>query len=176
MRPGLNLFALFAACCIPAASAGDTAADLQKEFAGSWKLISIEGPAAGNGQASTGKPSGIIMFDNTGHMSVQLVRGDRPAFAAGANGGANGTVQERAQAYATYTAYYGTYTFEPENRVVIYHLENSLNPAQVGQAYIRYFEFKGNRLTLSVADDGRGGRRAFKDTTQHFIREKIPKH
>jgi len=169
-RPALNLFALFVAFSISAASAGDTAMDLQNELAGSWKLISIEGPASQNGQSGTGKPSGIIMFDHTGHMAVQLVRGDRPAFAEGANGSA----QERAQAYASYTAYYGAYTFEPENRVVIYHLENSLNPGQVGQAYIRYFEFKGNRLTLSVADDGRGGRRAFKDTTQHFIWEKIP--
>jgi hypothetical protein len=169
-RSALNLFALFVALWIPGASAGDTATDLQKQFVGSWKLISIEGPATGNGQASTGKPSGIIMFDNTGHMAVQLVRGDRPAFAEGANG----TAQERTQAYASYTAYYGRYTFEPANHVVIYHLESSLNPGQVGQAYIRFFEFKGNRLTLSVADDGRGGRRAFKDTTQHFICEKIP--
>jgi hypothetical protein len=169
-RSALNLFALFAAFCMPAASAGDTARDLQKKFVGSWKLISIEGPAPRNGQANPGKPSGIIMFDNTGHMAVQLIRGDRPAFAESANG----TTQEQAQAYASYTAYYGTYTFEPESHVVIYHLESSLNPGQVGQAYIRYFEFKGTRLTLSVADDGRGGRRAFKDTTQHFIWEKIP--
>jgi hypothetical protein len=165
-RPALNLIALFAAFCMPAASAGDNAADLQKEFVGSWKLISIEG----SGQPGAGKPAGIIMFDNTGHMSVQLVRGDRPAFAESANG----TAQERAQAYASYTAYYGRYTFEPESHVVIYHLESSLNPGQVGQAYIRYFEFKGNRLTLSVADDGKGGRRALKDTTQHFLWEKIP--
>jgi hypothetical protein len=169
-RSALSFFALAAAFCMPAASAGDTATALQKEFVGSWRLVSIEGPASRNGQASAGKPSGIIMFDKTGHMAVQLVRGDRPAFAEGANG----TAQERAQAYASYTAYYGTYTFEPGSHVVIYHVESSLNPGQVGQAYIRYFEFKGNRLTLSVADDGSGGRRAFKDTTQHFIWEKIP--
>jgi hypothetical protein len=169
-RSALNLVALFVAFCMLAASAGEAAADLQKEFVGSWKLLSIEGPANGSAQANTGKPSGIIMFDNTGHMAVQLIRGDRPAF----DGGSNGTPQERAQAYSSYTAYYGTYTFEPENHVVIYHLASSLNPGQVGQAYIRYFEFKGNRLTLSVADDGRGGRRAFKDTTQHFVWEKLP--
>jgi hypothetical protein len=168
-RSALRFFALSVALCMPGAPAGSSAKDLQKEFVGSWKLISIEGPASRNGRANTGRPSGIIMFDNTGHMAVQLVRGDRPPFAEGANGAA----QERAPAYASYTAYYGTYTFEPGSHVVIYHLESSLNPGQVGQAYIRYFEFKGNRLTLSVADDGRGGRRAFKDTTQHFIWEKI---
>ncbi len=169
-RSGFYLFALFAISCLHAASAGNDAADLQKKFAGSWKLISIDAPASRNDRSNVGKPSGIIMFDNTGHMSVQLIRGDRLAFVEGANA----TVEEQAKAYATYTAYYGAYTFEPENHVVIYHLESSLNPGQVGQAYIRYFEFKGNRLTLSVADDGRGGRRAFKDTTQHFIWEKIP--
>jgi hypothetical protein len=170
MRTALNLFALFMVFCVPVATAGDTAADLQKEFVGFWKLISIEGPAPPNGQANTGKPSGVIMFDNTGHMAVQLTRGDRPAFAEGA---ANGTAQERAQAYSSYNAYYGTYTIEPANRVVIYHLENSLNPGQIGQDFVRYFEFQGNHLRLSVADDDKGGRRTFKDTIYHFNWEKM---
>jgi Lipocalin-like domain len=167
----MKLLALSLALCIPAAIAGDTAADLQKKFVGPWKLISIVGPPAPNQQPVNGTPFGIIMYDNTGHMAVQIVRGDRPLFA---NGAAKATDKERAQAYSTYTAYYGTYTFEPENQIVIHHLEGSITPGQIGQDNIRYFELKGNRLTLSVANDGKGGRIPFKETTRHLTWEKIP--
>ena len=163
----MKLLALSLALCVPAAFAADTAAELQKKFVGSWKLISIEGP---NQQPINGKPFGIIMYDSTGHMAVQIVRGDRPAFP---NGPANATDKERAQAYSTYTAYYGSYTFEPENHIVIHHLEGSIVPGQIGQDNIRYFELKGNRLTLSVANNGNGGRIPFKDTTRHLTWEKL---
>jgi hypothetical protein len=144
----------------------DTAADLQKKFIGSWKLVSIDGPNRNNAIKSVG----MIMYDDTGHMSVHIVRGDRPAFP---NGRARATDKEKADAFGTYTAYYGTYTFEPENHIVIHHLEGSLSPGQIGQDNIRYFELEGTRLTLSVANDGKGGRLARKDTTSHLTWEKI---
>jgi hypothetical protein len=165
----MKLLALCIALFIPVAFATESAASLQKKFAGSWKLVSIEG---GANQASRGKPSGIIMYDRTGHMSVQISYGDRPAFP---NGLAKATDKEKTAALQTYLAYYGTYTFEPDNGIVIHHLEGSLTPGRIGQDYIRYFELKGNRLTLSVANDGKGGRLARKDTISHLIWEKIPK-
>ena len=164
----MKLFALSLALFVHAAPAADTAAELQRKFAGSWRLISIEGP---NRQPASGKLSGIIMYDNSGHMAVQIVRGDRAAFP---NGRVKATDKELAAAYATYTAYYGTYTFEPEHNIVIHHLGGSLSPGQIGQDNIRYFELKGNRLTLSVANDGKGGRLALEDTKTHLTWEKLP--
>jgi len=164
----MKLFVLSLALLIPAAFAADPAADLQEKFVGTWKLISIDNP---NQPPTNGKPLGIIMYDNTGHMAVQIVRGDRPTFP---NGPARATDRELAGAYATYTAYYGTYTFEPENNIVIHHLEGSLAPGKIGQDNIRCFELKGNRLILSVANDGKGGRLACRDTTNHLTWEKLP--
>lgn len=92
---------------IPAAFAADTAADLQKKFVGSWRLVSVEG----RNRAATSKPTGIIMYDDTGHMAVQIASGNRPDFP---NSGARATPQEKAAAFDAYTAYYGTHTFEPE--------------------------------------------------------------
>jgi hypothetical protein len=163
----MKLLALSLTLLIPAAFAADSAADLQKKFVGSWKLISIEGANRPPNTTSVG----MITYDNSGHMSVHIVRGDRPAFP---NGRAKATDKEKAVAFDSYTAYYGTYTFEPENGIVIHHLEGSLSPGQIGQDNIRYFELQGNRLTLSVANDGKGGRLARKDTTAHLIWEKIP--
>ncbi|HWZ30973.1 MAG TPA: lipocalin-like domain-containing protein [Bryobacteraceae bacterium] len=162
----MNLLVPFIALFVSAAFAADNAADLQKKFVGSWKLISIEGPNRNN----TAKPFGMITYDTVGHMSVHIVRGDRPAFP---NGRAKATDKEKAAAFDTYTAYYGTYTFEPENGIVIHHLEGSITPGQIGQDNIRYFELQGNRLTLSVANDGKGGRMARKDTTAHLTWERI---
>ncbi len=163
----MKLLALSLAFLIPAALGSDSAADLQKKFVGSWKLVSIEGPNRTSNVTSVG----MITYDSSGHMSVHIVRGDRPAFP---NGRARATDKEKAVAFDSYTAYYGTYTFEPENGIVIHHLEGSLSPGQIGQDNIRYFELQGNRLTLSVANDGKGGRLARKDTTAHLIWEKIP--
>jgi hypothetical protein len=162
----MKLFAVSLALLLPAAFAADNAAGLTKKFVGSWKLLSIEGP---NPSANT-KVTGMLTYDTVGHMSVHIVRGDRPAFP---NGRAKATDREKAAAFETYTAYYGTYTFEPENGVVIHHLEGSLSPGQIGQDNIRYFELEGNRLTLSVANDGKGGRLARKNTTSHLTWEKI---
>jgi hypothetical protein len=163
----MKLVVLALAFAIPGSFAADTAADLQKKFVGSWRLVSIEGL----NQIVKGKPSGIIMYDNTGHMSVQVTLGDKPVFPAL---GAKATEHEKAAAFDNYIAYYGTYTFEPENGIVIHHLEGSHVPSQIGQDNIRYFEFSGNRLTLSVANDGKGGRLARADSSAHVTWEKIP--
>jgi hypothetical protein len=162
----MKLLALSLASLVPAAFGADSAADLQKKFVGSWKLISVEGQ---NRPANT-TSVGMLTYDNAGHMSVHIVRGDRPAFP---NGRARASEKEKAAAFDSYTAYYGTYTFEPENGIVIHHLEGSLSPGQIGQDNIRYFELQGSRLTLSVANDGKGGRLARKDTTSHLTWEKI---
>jgi hypothetical protein len=111
------------------------------------------------------------MYDNTGHMSVQIILGDNPAFPATR---AKATDHEKAVAFDNHIAYYGTYTFEPENGIVIHHLESSHVPSLIGQDNIRYFEFSGNRLTLSVAKHGKGGRSARVDSSAHVTWEKIP--
>jgi hypothetical protein len=162
-RP-MKILVLFLTSLLPACFAADAASDLQKKFVGSWRLISQEGVYPTD-------VSGIIMYDETGHMSVQIMRRDRPPFP---NALQKATEQEKAGAFDTYTAYYGTYTFEPENGIVIHHLEGSLRPPQIGQDNIRYFELNGNRLTLRIANDGKGGRLARKDTTGHVTWEKIP--
>jgi hypothetical protein len=162
----MKLFALSLVCLIPAAFAEDTAADLQKNFVGSWKLVSVQGLAGYDNV----KAVGMISYDNSGHMSVHIMRGDRGKMA----NRAQASDKEKSAAFDSYIAYYGTYTFEPENHIVIHHLEGSITPGQIGQDNIRYFELKGNRLTLSVANDGKGGRMPFKDATAHLTWEKLP--
>src|SRR5580698_2302898 len=99
----MKLLALSLVLFVPTAFAIDSPGDLQKKFVGSWKLISWEGDQ----QTALGKPFGMISYDNTGHMAVQIVRPNRPAFP---NGRGKATESELAAAYSSYVAYYGTYT------------------------------------------------------------------
>jgi hypothetical protein len=153
---------------VPAARAQSSAA--AQRFVGTWRLVSIAG-APCDASFSEDGPAGIIMYDNTGHMAVQFSRrAKRPGFAKGTNAG---TVEEKAAAFNSYGAYYGTFTVDPAAGIVTHHLEGSVNPTEVGNDNVRYYEFQGNRLILTVAIDCKGARLARKDATRHLTWERI---
>src|SRR5262245_6365235 len=49
------------------------------KFVGSWKLVAMEGP-----QFPKRDRVGVIMYDNSGQMSVHIMTRDRPRFASNA--------------------------------------------------------------------------------------------
>src|ERR1700733_10252177 len=82
---GSNLWFLIALIlCLGAGARGQSAgsSDVAKHFIGTWRLVSIEG---GNDQAAATRgphPVGLIYYDNTGHMAVQIMPDRvRPKFA-----------------------------------------------------------------------------------------------
>lgn len=71
---------------------------------------------------------------------------NRPRFASGDAGG--GTTEERLAAADTYLSYCGRYEVRPDK--VIHHVEVSLFPNWIGMDQERFFEFDGDRLSLST--------------------------
>jgi len=123
---------------------------VKEQFIGTWKLLSLEFQRS-DGQLTypMGRDVvGIVMYDANGHMSVQIMRPDRPAFASGDQ--LDGTPMEIKSAFEGFVAYYGIYEVNQEEGTVTHHLEGSLFPNWVGSAQRRFFEFSGNRLTLST--------------------------
>jgi hypothetical protein len=121
---------------------------------GTWRLVSIE-DIRPNGEIvywMGQKPAGIIMYDATGHMSVQFMRDPRPTFAAEYN---RATLEEIKSAYEGYFAYFGTYEVDEEKSTVMHHLEGSLRPQEVGIDYQRAFKLSGDRLVLSMRVPGK---------------------
>ena len=119
------------------------------KLVGTWKLISIEDPSPTASKPDE-KPSGLIMYDSTGHMAVQITRRqDRPRFAS--NNQAEGSPQEIKVAFVGYGAYYGSYEVREKEGIVIHHLEGALFPNEIGTDNIRYYEFSGDRVRLIVA-------------------------
>jgi len=122
----------------------------KEPFAGAWKLISLE-QRRSNGEVSypMGQDAeGWIMYDGSGHMCVQLTRPNRPKFAS--NDFLKGTPEEIKSAFESYFAYCGTYEVNEKEGFVIHHIQLSLFPNWIGTDQKRFFEFSGDRLTLST--------------------------
>ncbi len=110
----------------------------QQRFIGTWRLVSIDDPARGP------HPIGILMYDTTGNMAVQVIP-DTPRAKF------SGTVpspEEARAALTGYTAYFGTYSIDETARTVTHHSRGNVDPGRVGDIVLRY-QFEGNdRLTL----------------------------
>jgi hypothetical protein len=98
---------------------------------------------------------GYIVYAADGYMSVAIMRAGRRPFAVPDL--LLGTLEEQAQAAATYVSYAGRY--ELEEGKVIHYVEISLFPNWIGTRQERFCEFAGDRLTLSTPPLLAGGRK-----------------
>jgi hypothetical protein len=122
----------------------------KEKFIGTWKLVSFDiQHQDGQRTYPLGKDAaGIIMYDANGQMSVQIMRPDRPQFAADEQ--LRGTPVEIKSAFEGFISYYGLYEINQEEGTVTHHVKGCLFPNWVGKAQKRFFEFSGNRLILST--------------------------
>jgi hypothetical protein len=124
---------------------------LKEQFFGTWKLVSWEIEQA-NGEPIDSPlgpaPVGWIMYQPEGHMSVVLMRPDRPKFAS--NNLMEGTPEEIKAAFEGYVSYCGSYEVNEQEHLVIHRLQLSWFPNLVGTEQKRFFEFAGDRLTLKT--------------------------
>ncbi len=160
--------------CLAATSAAPPPDDLSKKFLGAWRLVSIEGNPPGRTNVYD-RPTGLIMYDPSGRMCVNIVlKADRKPFAPFTKGLLTATTEEKAAAFDTYAAYFGTFTVDAKAGTVTHHLENNLVPGRQGTDNVRWFEFQGdNRLLLTPVEDGQGGVLARKDATYRLLWERL---
>lgn len=140
--------------CLSGAAAAD---DLKRDdLVGTWKLVSVE-TLRPNGEASREwmgqNPAGLIIYDATGHMAVQIMRDPRPVFAPGRScciPERTATPEEIGAAYGGYYAYFGGYEVDEREGAVVHRVQASLWPREVGRDYKRRAEVSGDRLTLTT--------------------------
>jgi hypothetical protein len=152
-------------------SAQSPQGDVANRLLGAWRLVSVEGNSPVR-HVPYDHPTGLIMYDRSGWMSVQIaVKGDRKPFA---NGMGSGTVEEKAAAFDSYFSYYGTYTVDPKAQTITHHIKNYSYPDGAGLNNVRWFEFQGNdRLLLIPAEDGKGGTIDRSHATYKLVWERI---
>lgn len=110
----------------------------------SWTYVSHQGEIVDFfGEESRG----ILMYDASGYMSVQLMKLPRNNMSV--QHLFEGPPEEVARAYATYAAYYGRY-FERSPGELIHVIEGSLFPNWTGKEEIRFAKLDGDFLILSA--------------------------
>lgn len=127
----------------------------QQEFVGAWRLVSVE-TVRPNGQVIYpfyGKhPQGLIVYDASGWMSVQIVSDPAPTLpsASSREEMLQAPSAEKSAAFDGYYAYYGTWTINESKGTITHHIKQSLFPSERGEEGVRHFELDGDRLTLTA--------------------------
>jgi hypothetical protein len=113
-------------------------------FIGTWRLVAITGQDVATEPIRGALPTGMIHYDATGHMAVQIVPDRRrPPFS-----GVYPTPEEALAAVIGYTAYFGTYRIDERARTVTHHREGNINPGGLGDFVRRYEFLADDRLAL----------------------------
>src|SRR6266516_5622352 len=123
---------------------------LRKQLIGTWRLVSYEDRDDPNVEWKYryGKnPQGYLIYDQTGHVTIQIMRTPPPPKFASGND-AKPTPEEALAVYSGYSAYFGTYTVDEAKHVVIHHVEGSLRPSYIETDQERPFELSGDRLII----------------------------
>jgi hypothetical protein len=144
----LGIVVLLVAATTPSPAQQRTEVEtIKQQLIGSYKLISYDSYDVNGTATRLPYTAGQISFDPAGRMSVQLMGNDRPAIA----NGQRASEADRAAAYASYQAYFGHYTIQPDKGTVTYHVEGALVPSMVGSELVRYYEFSSDRRTLYLS-------------------------
>jgi hypothetical protein len=128
-----------------------------RRFVGVWRLEAIrdrlpDGRVQDHPDFGPG-PDGFLVYTDSGHVSVQFMRRDRPGWRAEDDP----ADAERAEAARGYGAYAGRYEVDEAAGVVRHHVATALIPNRVGATLTRFFSLEGERLTLRPRRVRRGG-------------------
>ena len=164
MRPLVLLLALLTA----------GAADADPGLVGAWRLVSVDTIRPGGEIIHPfygGHPQGLIIYDPSGWMSVQIVSDPAPVVPRGDSRDTfrNAPVEEKAIAADGYYAYFGPYTLDERASIVTHHVVEALYPGERGANFVRRYTIAGDLLTL-VAKVHEAG----EDREQRLVWRRVP--
>jgi hypothetical protein len=149
----------------------------RQQLIGAWRLAAIEysGP---HGETvdpyyQTGS-SGIIIYDSSGWMSVQITAQNRRKWEVPAVRVPRPTREDdaplKAEAFDTYYSYYGTWDYDEATSVLTHHVRSSIIPAESGLDYAQTVTLERGHLIFTV----RSGSPAA-ETVRKKVWERLPK-
>lgn len=132
---------------------------LAEQLVGTWKAVAVEDRRDANDPRSEWvhpygpNPTGYIVYDATGHLSVHVMRTPPvPRFKSDEQP----TREELMAVREGYAGYFGTYTVDEAKGTVTHHVEGGSLPEYTGTDQVRPVRIDGDRLEIG---DGRTWRR-----------------
>lgn len=149
-RVRLFATALLIAILAPVTGAMARGATGHFPLAGTWTLQAADvlHPDGSRTSDYGADPKGLLMIDRQGHYSLQILRSDRPRFAADAK--AKGSADEYRAAVMGSSTHYGTLTLDTKRHLLVFHIDGASFPNWEGQQQSRSFELHGGVLSYRV--------------------------
>jgi hypothetical protein len=118
----------------------------QDQLAGTWMLVSIyiEGPDGSRFDPFGANPTGILIMDGNGRISVQFIGSSLPKFAS--NDRLDGTPEENKAVVQGILCYFGTYSVSDADRSLNIHIESSSFPNWKGADQKRFLALSEDEM------------------------------
>ncbi len=134
----------------------------RQQLVGVWQLVGLEfsGPNGPIADPFYQRDSiGLIVYDASGWMSVQIAAPNRAASTVPASRTHRAVGKEarlKADAFDSYYAYFGLWSYDEAASVVTHHVKSSLLPAEIGMDYPQEVALDGDRLIFTGRDPNHG--------------------
>lgn len=156
-------------CCAVALLAAGTvqAAGISaRDLIGAWRLLRVEVEDPGGTRADpfyNSVASGLLIYDASGWVSVQIVGAPRPKVDAPAARPATAPPDAEAAKLKsalvdTYYAYFGTWEFDAHSSTVTHRVKSALYSAEEGASYSQQVQLDGRRLVFSRTRETAAGK------------------
>jgi hypothetical protein len=119
-----------------------------ERFIGAWRLVTFEEESTdGEVVYPYGEnAAGLLTYDSSGRMSVQIMRRDRTPLSSA--DWQSVPAEEIKKAIEGFTAFFGSYEIDEANGTILHRVEGHVLPESVGKVLRREFSFSGDVLTL----------------------------
>ena len=126
-----------------------------ERFIGAWRLVAFEeeGPGGEVIYPYRKDATGLLIYDSSGRMSVQIMSRDRAPLSTA--DWQSLPAEELKKAIEGFTAFFGSYEVDEANAVVIHRVEGHVLPESVGKLLRREFTFSGDLLILKPSPNRR---------------------
>ncbi|MFY9554313.1 MAG: lipocalin-like domain-containing protein [Blastocatellia bacterium] len=124
-------------------------------FIGAWRLVAFEedGPDGEMVYPYGDDAPGLLIYDPSGRMSVQIMKRDRGSLVSSNQQGLSN--EDIKKVIDGFTAFFGSYEVDEANSIVIHRVEGHVLPDSVGKVLRREFTFSGDVLVLKPSPNRR---------------------
>jgi tetratricopeptide (TPR) repeat protein len=153
-----------ASCHLAAPEPGHAPRTTRRDLFGAWRLMSIQTEGRNGPELDpffNADSTGILVYDPSGWMSVQIAGQPRPRMVAEPSRPTNRVdtaeaAQTKAAVLDTYYSYYGTWEYDEATSTVTHHIKSSLIPGETGLSYSQTVTLEGDDLIFTTHQEVAG--------------------